>query len=184
MRKFVVVLALASVFVASSGVASAQYRPRTGASSVDRHPQPQVPKTADEVMSPLSTAERAQKLRKADLETRKAFGDYQAVVAEARRDGDATDAAAADLLAVQAQSATRAQIARFGEDTDERVRQLEGVERATRRAFDKFQATFWRQQDLVAAAGAEAEMAAFGQVTGAQATATVPASQEAGDKDH
>ena len=163
MRKFILLLALASVSFVPIGVASAQDAGvRTGASSIDRHPQTRPPKTPEEVMSGLSTAERARKLREADLTTRKAFGDYQEAVAEARRDGDPTDAAAADVLAIQAQSATRAQIARFGEDTDERARELQKVGHATRRAFDKFQAAYWREQDLGQAAGAEARIAAYG----------------------
>jgi hypothetical protein len=175
MRNFILMLALAGVVVVPASVASAQdARARTGASSIDRHPQTRPPKTADEVMSGLSTSDRARKLREADLQTRKAFGAYQSVVADARRDGDPTDGAVADVLAVQATSATHAQIARFGEDTDQRARELQNVDQSTRRAFDKFQAAFWRQQDLAEAAGADARIAAFGVDTD-----TVPAAPPA-----
>src|SRR5687768_12202606 len=160
---------MASVLVVSTGVASAQDRGRTGASTIDRHPQARPPKLPEEVMAGLSTAERAQKLREANETTRKAFAVYQAEVAEARRDGDPTDAAATEVLGLRAQSATREQIARFGEDTDERARQLQNIGRATRRAFDKFQAALWREQDLAEAAGAEARIAAFGADTPAPA---------------
>jgi hypothetical protein len=172
----IVLLALASVLIVSTGAASAQDSGlRTGASSVDRHPQIRPPKLPEEVMRGLSTAERAQELRKADLNTRKAFGAYQAVVAEARRDRDPTDAAADAVLGIQAQSATREQIARFGEDSDERARQLQDVGRATRRAFDKFQAALWREQDLAEAAGSAARIAAYG----ADTPAAPPAAGEA-----
>jgi len=196
--KFILLLAMASVVVVSAGAASAQSTgPRTGASSVDRHPQTRPPKLPEEVMSGLSTAERAQELRKANLNTRKAFGAYQSVVAEARRDRDPTDAAAAAVLAVEAQSATREQIGRFGEDTDERARELQDVGRATRRAFDKFQAAYWREQDLAEAAGAEARIAAYGADTpaaapvagdaasdpSAPANAMTQEAQESGDQD-
>ena len=175
MRYFFLLLALASVLIVPVGAASAQdARARTGASSIDRHPQTRPPKTPEEVMSALSTSERARKLREADLNTRKAFGAYQSEVAEARRDRDPTDAAATAVLGIQAQSATRAQIARFGEDTDERARELQKVGQATRRAFDKFQAAFWREQDLAEAAGAEARIAAYG-------VDTAPAAQVATD---
>ncbi len=196
MRKLILLLALASASIVPLGAAGAQdARVRTGASSVDRHPQTRPPKTAEEVMSGLSTAERAQKLREADLGTRKAFGDYQSEVAEARREGDSTDAAASEVLGVQAQSATREQIARFGEDTDERARELRDVGRATRRAFDKFQAAFWREQDLGEAAGAEARIAAYGVDTAAPvdgdvasdpsapANAMAQGQQQSGDQD-
>ena len=168
MHRFILLLAMASVLVISAGAASAQL-PRTGASSIDRHPQTRPPKLPEEVMAGLSTAERAQKLREANETTRKAFAVYQAEVAEARRDGDPTDAAANEVLGLQARTATREQIARFGEDSDERARQLQNIGRATRRAFDKFQAALWREQDLAEAAGAEARIAAFGADTPAPA---------------
>jgi hypothetical protein len=217
MRRFVLPLAIASVLAAplalaqpagggvpavaaAAGVgnvrASADDGVRTGASDVDRHPRSRPPKTPEQVMAGLSTAERAQKLREADLNTRKEFGVYQSVVADARRDGDPTDAAVTAVLGIQAQSATRAQIARFGEDTDERARELRGVGRATRRAFDKFQAALWREQDLAEAAGPEARVAAYGADTAPAAQGngaadpSAPANtmaqepQESGDQNH
>ena len=184
MRKFILLLALASVVSFSFGAASAQDRVRTGASSIDRHPQSRPPKTPEEVMARLSTSERALKLREADLETRKAFGKYQSVVAEAQRDGDPTDAAAAAVLGVSWEAATRQQISDFGADTDERAKQLTGVGKATRRAYDKFQDKLWRQQDLVAAAGTEAEIAAFGQATPAQVSASAEEPQDPAQQDN
>jgi hypothetical protein len=184
MRKSILLLAIASVFFVSAGAASAQGMPRTGTSSVDRHPQPRPPKSAAEVMAPLSTSDRAQQLRKADLETRKAFGEYQSVVADAQRHGDRTDAAAAAVLAVPAQVATREQIGHFGAESDERALELAGVNRATRRAFDDFQKTLWRELDLIDAAGAEAKVAAFGPDPVAQASATVTEPQVATDQDN
>jgi hypothetical protein len=183
MRKSILLLAIASAFFVSFGAASAQEMPRTGSSTIGRHPQARPPKSAAEVMAPLSTSERAQQLRKADLETRKAFGEYQAVVADAQRHGDATDAAAAAVLGVQAQSATREQISSFGAESDERARQLAGVNRATRRAFDNFQKVLWRELDLVDAAGTEARVAAFGPDTTAQVSDTAPVPQDATDQD-
>jgi hypothetical protein len=190
MPKFIVLLALASV-LAIPVVAGAQER--TGSSSVDLHPHARPPKTPEEVMSKLSTPQRAQKLREADLETRKLFGVYQSVVAEARHDGDPTDAAADAVLGIQAQSATRQQISGFGEDTDERAQQLRNVGKATRRAFDKFQAAYWREQDLADAAGAEARIAAFGEDTAKPDTgseqpqgadAVTQQNPESGDQNH
>jgi hypothetical protein len=188
MHKFVLPLVLASVLIVP---VTAGAQERTGASSVDRHPQPRAPKTPEEVMARLSTAERAKKLREADAQTREAFGKYQSVVAEARRDSDPTDADADALLAVQAQSATRAQISHFGEDSDERAQQLRNVGRATQKAFDKFQALLWREQDLAEAAGAEARVAAFGPEPAAPAPTGQPDSatahvedQDAGDQNH
>jgi hypothetical protein len=159
MRKYILLLAIASALVVPV-VAGAQER--TGASSIGLQPHSQPPKTPEEVMAGLSTDKRAQKLLEADANTRKAFGAYQKVVAEAQHDGDRTDAAAAAVLAVQAQSAPRAEVLHFGEDSDERAQQLRDVGRATQRAFDKFQAAVWREQDLAEAAGPEARVAAFG----------------------
>jgi hypothetical protein len=184
MRKFILLLVLASVSVVSAGAASAQDRLRTGASSVDRHPQARPPKTAAEVMAPLSTAERAKRLRKADLDTREAFAEYQSVVAEARRHGEPTDAAAPAVLGVTAQAATRDQISAFGAESDERARQLAAANRATKRAFDKFQSALWRELDLVDAAGAEARVAAFGPDAPAQVSASAQEPQAGTDKDH
>lgn len=183
MRKFILLLAMAGVLVVPFGAASAQDRVRTGSSSVDRHPQSRPPKTPEEVMAKLSTSERALRLRKADAETRKAFGEYQSVVAEAQRDGDATDAAALAVLGVSWESATRQQIRDFGADTDERARQLTGVDRATRRAFDKFQDKLWREQDLAEAAGIEARVAAFGPEPSAPVSAPVQEPQDAAEQD-
>jgi hypothetical protein len=159
MRKSILLLAIASVLV-TPVFAGAQER--TGAGSVDLHPHSQPPKTPEEVMAGLSTAQRAQKLLEADATTRKAFGAYQRVVAEARLDGDPTDADATAVLATQAQSAPREQVLHFGEDSNERAQQLRDVGKATRRAFDKFQAAVWREQDLAEAAGPDARVAAFG----------------------
>jgi hypothetical protein len=159
MRNYILPLALASALVVPV-LASAQER--TGSGSVEMHPHSQPPKTPEEVMAGLDTAKRAQKLREADATTRKAFGAYQKVVAEARLDGAPTDTDASAVLAVNAQSAAREQVMHFGEDSNERAQQLRDVGKATRRAFDKFQAAVWREQDLAEAAGPDARVEAFG----------------------
>lgn len=149
--------------------ASAGLGVRTGTGDVDRHPRSRPAKTPEQAMFGLSTSERAQLLREADLKTRTAFGEYQSVLARALRDGDPTDAAATAVLGVQAQTATRERIIGFGADTAERAQQLKDADRATRRAFGRFQSALARELDLAAAAGAEAEASAFGQDTATRA---------------
>jgi hypothetical protein len=123
--------------------------------------------TPEQAVFGLSTAERASLLRDADLATRKAFGKYQSALAKARAKRDHAEHGTDAMLSAEA--ASRQQIASFGADTAARARELQDADRATRRAFGKFQSTLAREQQLTVAAGAEAEASAFGQDTAARA---------------
>jgi len=107
----------------------------------------------------LSTAARAQLLKDADLETRKAFGTYQAALAKAKaKRSDGSTALASEAM-------TSADLQTFGADTQARARELKGSDRTTKQAFGTFQASLARQQALERAAGSTSTTAKFGTET-------------------
>lgn len=117
--------------------------------------------TPEQALFGLSTADRAKLLKDADLETRKAFGAYQATLAKAQGDGGTTT--------LTADSVTHAQLSTFALDTQTRAQELRSADRATRKAFGKFQSAMARQQALERAAGAASVNAAFGLDTASRA---------------
>lgn len=118
--------------------------------------------TPEQAMFGLFTADRAKLLKNADVDTRKAFGAYQASLAKAKND-DSTTAIA------NAETTSRADIQAFGADTAARASELKDADRRTRKAFGKFQSALARQQLLERVAGTTSVQAAFGIDTAASA---------------
>lgn len=123
--------------------------------------------TPEQAVFGLSTAERAKLLKDADLETRKAFGAYQASLAKAK--AKAKGGEDVDAMTVEADSLTQAQLDAFGTDTQARAMELKGADRATRKAFGTFQSALARERALARAAGAASVNAAFGADTASRA---------------
>jgi len=110
----------------------------------------------------LSTAARAKLLKDADLEARKAFGQYQASLAKAQGGSERQ-------ARRNAKMASDVEVSNFGSDTAARARELQSADLATRTAFGKLQSALARAQNLRRAAGAASVNAAFGTDTAARA---------------
>lgn len=125
----------------------------------------------EQAMFGLSTSERAKLLKDADLEARKAFGEYQAGLA--KLNGGSARQARRD-----AKVASPAEVANFGRDTAARARELQSADAATRAAFGKLQAALARAHALQRAAADIAVKSEFGRDTAARAQAQGSASLE------
>lgn len=117
----------------------------------------------EQAMLGLSTAERARLLKDADLETRQAFGAYQAALAKANRDGDT------DTVEPSAAAVSLAELDAFAADTQARAREQKGATREARKAFGAFQSALAREQALLRAADPASANAAFGMETASHA---------------
>ena len=127
--------------------------------------------TPEQAIFGLSTSERAKLLKDADLEARKAFGEYQAGLAKLNG-GNARQARR------DAKAASPAEVANFGTDTAARARELQSADAATRTAFGKLQAVLARAQALQRAAADVALKSEFGRDTAARAQGQGSASLE------
>ncbi len=138
------------------------------------------PPSPEQVVAPLGTAARARLLVEADQATRKAFAEYQAALAKAKAKGDAPRVAANAVLAIPAASAPYATLKAIGDDMSTAAVALQEPDRKTRGAFGKFTAALDHETQLAAAAGTEANLAAFGVDISAPAQPAVaaPAAEE------
>lgn len=125
-------------------------------------------KGLDKAQFGRSTAERAKALKDADLETRKAFGTYQAAAAKQK----SLEASVAGSTDNSARASTKAA---FGKDTAARAKALREADLDTRKAFGALQAAAAKGKalgsglDLVTTTPASSEKAAFGTETSARA---------------
>lgn len=117
---------------------------------------------AEQAQFGQDTAERAKALKDADLETRQAFGDYQAALARQKS------------LEADANSANAGNNA-FGQDTAARARALKEADLETRKAFGALQAAAAKAKalgstvEIVTTANASSDNASFGLDTSTRA---------------
>lgn len=114
-----------------------------------------------------STAERAKALKDADLETRQAFGVFQAAAARQK----SLEASAVASVGANGNGSTNAA---FGKDTAARARALRDADADTRKAFGALQAAAAKAKALgsdveLVTTPANSEKAAFGRGTAARA---------------
>lgn len=115
-----------------------------------------------------STAERAKLLKDADLETRQAFGAYQAAAARQK----SLETSAADAAGTSAQASDKAA---FGKETAARAKAMREADLETRRAFGALQAAAAKGKALgsglvlVTTPSSASDKAEFGTQTSARA---------------